>query len=63
MAAPAQAEALLPALSAYTRELWRAARPMNSVRWLSLEVSSPQVLEDVKALLSVKQKPKHAGQA
>ena len=44
-------------------KLWRAARPMNSVRWLSLEVSSPQVLEDVKALLLVKQKPKHAGQA
>ena len=63
VAAPAQAEALLPALSAYTRELWNSAKPMNSVRWLSLEVSSPQVLEDVKALLLVKQKPKHAGQA
>lgn len=46
-----------------SRELWRAARPMNSVRWLSLEVTSPQVLEDVKALLLLKQKPKHAGQA
>ena len=63
VAAPAQAEALLPTLSAYTRELWSSAKPMNYVRWLSLEVSSPQVLEDVKALLLLKQKPKRAGQA
>ena len=63
VAAPAQAEAPLSSLSAYTRELWDAARPMNSVRWLSLEVTSPQVLEDVKVLLLLKQKPKHAGQA
>ena len=61
--APAQAEALLPALSEYTRGLWYAAKPMNSVHWLSLEISSPQVLEDVKALLLLKQKPKYAGQA
>ena len=63
VAAPVRAEALLPTLSAYTRGLWMEARPMGSVRWLSLEVSSSQVLEDVKALLLLKQKPKHAGQA
>lgn len=29
----------------------------NGVRWLSLEVGSSEVLEDVKALLALKCKP------
>ena len=34
--APAQAEALIPALSEYTQACWQAVKPMGSGRWLSL---------------------------
>ena len=61
--APAQAEALLPTLSEYTHACWQAVKPMGSGRWLSLEVDSPEVVEDIKTLLMLKRPLKKQGQA
>ena len=61
--APAQAEALLPTLSEYTQACWQAVKPMGSGRWLSLEVDSPEVVEDIKTLLMLKRPLKKQGQA
>lgn len=63
MVAPAQAEALLPTLSEYTHACWKAVKPMGSGRWLSLEVDSPEVVEDIKTLLMLKRPLKKQGQA
>ena len=60
---PAQAEALLPTLSEYTQACWQAVKPMGSGRWLSLEVDSPEVVEDIKTLLMLKRPLKKQGQA
>ena len=60
---PAQAEALLPTLSEYTHACWQAVKPMGSGRWLSLEVDSPEVVEDIKTLLMLKRPLKKQGQA
>ena len=52
------AERLLPTLTPYTQSLWTETPAMsNGVHWLSLEVTSPEILEDVKALLRLKRKP------
>ncbi len=59
--APAQAEALLPTLSEYTQACWQAVKPMGSGRWLSLEVDSPEVVEDIKTLLMLKRPLKKTG--
>ena len=57
----AEREALVPALSPYTRSVWADSPPAsNGTRWLSLEVSSPEVLEDIKILLSWKKAPKRS---
>lgn len=61
--APAQAEALLPTLSEYTQACWQAVKPMGSGRWLSLEVDSPEVVEDIKTLLMLTRPLKKQGQA
>ena len=37
--------------------------PMGSGRWLSLEVDSPEVVEDIKTLLMLKRPLKKQGQA
>ena len=60
---PAQAEALLPTLSEYAQACWQAVKPMGSGRWLSLEVDSPEVVEDIKTLLMLKRPLKKQGQA
>ena len=49
-----QAELLLPAFSAYLRELFSRTQPFNGARWLMIRVSDPRVLEDVKQLVSLR---------
>ena len=53
----------LPTLSEYTQACWQAVKPMGSGRWLSLEVDSPEVVEDIKTLLMLKRPLKKQGQA
>lgn len=58
-----EAELVLSACCSYTRELYQKARPMNGTRWLMIDVTSEDVLKDVKELLLVRSKPKqNAGQ-
>ena len=42
---------------------WQAVKPMGSGRWLSLEVDSPEVVEDIKTPLMLKRPLKKQGQA
>ncbi len=50
-------------LSEYTQACWQAVKPTGSGRWLSLEVDSPEVVEDIKTLLMLKRPLKKQGQA
>lgn len=52
------AEQLLPALSAYTQKLHAEALPHNGTRWLMLEVTSPEILDDLRQLLALRRPPK-----
>jgi hypothetical protein len=53
-----EAELILTVCCAYTQELFQKSRPVNDTRWLMLDVTSEDVLEDVKRLLYVRVKPK-----
>lgn len=55
-----EAELVLTACSAYTRELYQRAKPYNGTRWLMLDVTSRDVLEDVERLFFVRIKPKNS---
>lgn len=52
------AELLLPLCTNYLQELYRNARPLRGGRWLMIEVTSREILEDVKALIALRMKPK-----
>lgn len=51
-----EAELLLPAFTDYLRELYRNTKPFNGGRWLMINVTSPDILNDVKALISLRVK-------
>lgn len=53
----AAAEAALLTCTEYARELYRRTTPSKMGRWLMLDLTSPEVLEDAKALLAVRVKP------
>lgn len=53
-----EAELVLTLCCPYTRELYQKSRPMNATRWLMLDITSEDVLEDAKRLLSVRAKQK-----
>ena len=44
--------------TAYTQELYRSTASSKMGRWLMLDLTSPEVLEDVKALLALRAKPR-----
>lgn len=50
----AAALALLPACTAYTRDLYHRTASSKMGRWLMVEVTAPEILEDVKALLRLR---------
>lgn len=53
----AAAEGVLLTCTEQTRALYRNTAASKMGRWLMLDVTSPEVLEDVKALLALRAKP------
>jgi len=53
-----EAELLLAVCCSYTQELFLRAKPVNDTRWMMIDVTSENVLEDVKRLLYARAKPK-----
>lgn len=53
-----EAELLLSSCTDYVRELYWNCRPFNGSRWLMIDVTSAEILEDVKALVALRVKKK-----
>lgn len=54
-----EAELMLHSCTSYTRTLYEKTSVFNGSRWLMIEVSSEEILEDVKALIGLRvAKPK-----
>ena len=53
-----EAELVLTVCSSYVQGLFEKAKPYNGTRWLMIDVTSNEILEDVKRLLFVRSKPK-----
>jgi len=51
-------QALLPDLCEYVRQLYKNTRSMPMGRWLMIRVTDEEILENVKALISMRLKPK-----
>ena len=51
------AEGVLLTCTEYTRELYRNTSSSKMGRWLMIDLTSPEVLEDVKALLALRARP------
>lgn len=51
------AEGVLLACTEYTRALYQNTASSKMGRWLMIDLTSPEVLEDVKALLTLRAKP------
>lgn len=51
-----EAELLLHTCTQYTRELYESSGGVNGTRWMMLAVTSPEILEDVKDLISLRVK-------
>lgn len=47
-----EAELLLPACTEYTQNLYESVQPLNGSRWLMMVVTSEEILEDAKKLIS-----------
>ena len=53
-----EAELVLKGCTAYLRQLYERCTPFNGGRWLMIEVTSEEILEDVKELIGVRMKTK-----
>jgi hypothetical protein len=53
-----EAELLLPTCTDYLKSLYWGAKPFNGGRWLMIEVTSWEILEDVKTLIALRVKKK-----
>ncbi len=49
-----EAELEMSACSDYTRDMYMRAKPVNGTRWLMIDVTSGEILEDVKRLICVR---------
>lgn len=54
----AQAEGVLLTCTEYTQSLYRNTASSKMGRWLMMDLTSPEVLEDIKALLALRAKPR-----
>ena len=52
------AEGVLLTCTEYTRTLYRNTASSKMGRWLMIDLTSPEVLEDLKALLALRVKPR-----
>lgn len=48
---------LVPTLSAYTQALYEKSSPHNGSRWLLLEVTGPEILNDLLDLIALRRRP------
>ncbi len=55
-----EVELLLASCTDYVRELYWSCKPFNGSRWLMIDVTSADILEDVKALIGLRVKGKKA---
>lgn len=53
-----EAELLLSACTEYTQNLYQNVQPLNGSRWLMIAVTSEEILEDVKNLISTRVRKK-----
>ncbi len=53
-----EAETILPSCSEYIQSLYHNTQVMNGARWMMIEVSGADVLEDVKKLIQIRVRPK-----
>ena len=53
-----EAELLLSKCTETVQELYWKTKPFNGSRWLMIEVTSPAILENIKALIGTRVKPK-----
>lgn len=51
------AERVLPTCTEYVRTLYRNTASSKMGRWLMMDLTSPEILEDIKALLALRVKP------
>lgn len=58
-----EAELLLSTCTEYLNKLYWQTRPFNGGRWLMIDVTSQEILEDVKRLIALRVKPKTKGEA
>ena len=54
----AQAELILPGLTKYLQDLYHATPQSMDQRWLTIDVTSPAVLEDVLMLIQIRRSAK-----
>ncbi|MCI9112950.1 MAG: DUF3788 domain-containing protein [Oscillibacter sp.] len=52
-----EAEGVLLACTEYTRTLYQNTASSKMGRWLMVDLTSPEILEDIKALLALRAKP------
>lgn len=52
------AERVLPACTEYTKALYRNTASSKMGRWLMMDLTSSEILEDIKALLALRAKPR-----
>lgn len=55
-----EAELLLSACTDYVRELYWNCKPFNGGRWLMIDVKSPEILADAKAMIGTRVQPPKA---
>lgn len=53
-----EAELIMPICTAYTRALYEKAGSVNGTRWLMMDVTGEDIMEDAKRLLLVREKPR-----
>lgn len=53
-----EAELLLPCCTEYVQALYGRSGGVNGARWLMVDVTSPEILADVKALIGTRRKPR-----
>ena len=58
-----EAELLLAACTDHVRELYWNCKPFNGSRWLMIDVTSTEILEDVKSLIGLRVKRGKGGKA
>jgi hypothetical protein len=54
----AETELMLPSCDPYIQDLYKSTNPFNGARWLMIDVTTPNILDDVKKLIYIRIKPK-----